>query len=164
MTEIRANGYNLLYIDCSGIVLDTVENIAALSIEKLNTSDIKKLTFHFFIKFILEKSKKKRKSLRPVYYIFSDSLKMLDDNYYQIFKYVIKQLNSMVPVPIIVLDDVNIFVKNNGSLKELNEKMSDYYIKRKVSSRKLNKYVNKEEYYELTKVLNDVSNIALLLT
>lgn len=164
MAEIRVECYNLGYINCSDVVSKIVKDIAMLNLDSLKVADLKKLTFHYFINFLLEKSRNREMGYRPVYFVFNESLKALDNNYLLIFKYVIQQLKTMLPVPIIVLDDVDIFSKNNGALREINEKMSNFYVKRKISLRKLNKYINKEEYYELIKVLKDASNIALLST
>ena len=164
MTEIRVEGYNLEYIDCSDMVATIVGNINKLNIDGLKVSDSKKLTFHYFICSLLDKSKNRKMHYRPVYFIFSESLNVLDADYLSIFKSVMKQLKNTLPIPVIVVDDGDIFIKNNGSLREINEKMSNLYMKRKMSLRKLNKYVFEEEYYELIKVLKNAGNIALLST
>lgn len=165
MRNFYSQNYNLVYIDCNDLVLNVFLSINKLniSLDNLKPRDFKKLVFHYVVEELLKKNKFKSK--RPVYFFNKTFLaSFCDKKYIECFLYSLKQLKNLLPVPVIFLENSDLFLKNNGDLKELEEKITNYYIKHKRSTYKLRKYLENEEFYELVNKLNDIKNIKLLST
>jgi hypothetical protein len=150
--------YNLTYFDITDFLNKTEKDIKKISVESpLTKLDIKKLSFHYVLTYIIKHFKNKIN--KKVFYLNKERYA----NYDFISKdYLIKQLNKNIFIPTIELDSEDIFVKNNGELKELNCIYSNYYLKNKPTSRKFKKLLHKEEFYHLIEDLKDVNNIKLL--
>lgn len=165
MRKIIISKYNLVYIDCSDLIVNVYINIIKqfTELERLKDKDIKKLIFHYIVTALL--SRNKNSSKRPVYFINKIFLlEFTDKRYVKCFISIIKHLQNLLPVPFIVLDNHNIFDNDKGELKGLNEKISSYYITKKSNTIKLRKYLQNEEFYELIKVLGNIKNIKQLST
>jgi hypothetical protein len=132
-------------------------------INTLKDKDLKKLIFHYVITLILRK--KKNSSKRPVYFFNKTFLmEFVDKRYVKCFVSIIKHLKTLLPVPLIFVNNDDIFINNNGELKDLNERVTNFYQNFKKSTAKLRKYLQSEEFYELVKVLNNIKNIKQLST
>lgn len=165
MERFAVKGYNIVYLNCSDFLNTIYNSICTLEInpDSLKDKDLKKLIFHFFVDLLLKKSKNKKFKEKPTYFIFKSAFKNIDNlKYAQCFSYVIKQLKNLLPIPILVLENDKIFESNNGELKGYNEKISSFYIKRKLGTYKLRKYLQAEEFYELVNTLQDIKNIHTL--
>lgn len=157
--------YNIVYIDCTDLVVKVYLEINKLDIdlENIKDRDLKKLTFHFIVKELLKKNKRLRE--RPVYYFNTNLLNdFCDKKYLKNLLGSLKHLKSLLPIPLIFVENDDIFVRNNGHLKGINEKISQHYIKHKKNTYKLRKYLESEEYYDLIKELCDIKNIKQLST
>lgn len=157
--------YNLVYIDCSDLIVNVYISILKqfTELDKLKDRDLKKLIFHYVVTALI--SRNKHSSKRPVYFfnkIFL--LEFTDKRYIKCFLSIIKHLKNLLPVPLIILENHNIFDNDNGELKGLNEKISNHYITNKSNTKKLRKYLQNEEFYELIKVLGNIKNIKQLST
>ena len=165
MRNIIVTKYNLVYIDCSDLIVDVYISIHKQfsDLDKLKDKDIKKLIFHHVVTALL--SRNKYSSKRPVYFINKVFLlDFADKRYVKCFVSMIKHLKSLLPVPFIILENHNIFDNDNGELKGLNERISNHYITGKNNTLKLRKYLQNEEFYELVKVLGNIKNIKQLST
>jgi hypothetical protein len=151
--------YNLCYINCSTAVDLAYKNICNIGVSELSKSDLKKLLFHFIVIELLNISRGKKFTEKPVFFLYKKYLTELPYDVIEQSIVVIKLFKNYLPVPFIVLDDGNVFKKNKGELKELNERLVNFYIKRKHCTRKLRKFLQKEEFYELINILKDVNNI-----
>lgn len=165
MRNIIVSKYNLVYIDCSDLIINVYISIFKQfkGLDKLKDKDLKKLIFHHIVTALLKRNK--HSSRRPVYFINKIFLlEFADKRYVKCFISIIKHLKSLLPVPFIILENHNIFENDNGELKGLNEKISNHYITNKNSTLKLRKYLQNEEFYELIKVLGNIKNIKQLST
>jgi len=91
-------------------------------------------------------------------------MEFVDKRYVKCFVSIIKHLKTLLPVPLIFVNNDDIFINNNGELKDLNERVTNFYQNFKKSTAKLRKYLQSEEFYELVKVLNNIKNIKQLST
>lgn len=156
--------YNLTYIDCSDLVVNVYLDICnlGLSADKAKGKDIKKLIFHFIIAELLKRNKKLK--FRPVFFIDKKILlEFTDKNYIKHFICVFKHIKSLLPVPMLILSDQNLF-KNEGEIKGYNERIYNHYLFNKKGTYRLRKYLESEEFYELIDKLSDIKNIKLLST
>lgn len=165
MRSFTNKEYNLVYIDASDLIVNVYLMIFkhVCDINTLKDKDLKKLIFHYVITLILRKNKNSSK--RPVYF-FNKTLLMefVDKRYIKCFVSIIKHLKTLLPVPLIFVNNDDIFINNNGELKDLNERITNFYQNFKKSTAKLRKYLQSEEFYELVKVLNNIKNIKQLST
>jgi hypothetical protein len=103
VSEIKIKDYNLVYIDCTDFIIESLTSIASLNIVKFKVSDKKKLITHYLIKLLLKKSKLKTGSNRPVYFVQNNIFDILDNDYANLYRLVISKIKSMLPVPLIVI-------------------------------------------------------------
>lgn len=157
--------YNIVFIDCSFFIANIYHSIVQL-IEGINVNDkdFNKLLMHFFITELLNKSKKKTFKERPVYIFYSKGIKNIScKRYLKSFIYTLKKLRTLLPVPILVIEE-DIFKVKNGDYKEVCERVNNFYYSRKFNSRKLKEFLEIGEYYELIKVFNNIINIKSIST
>lgn len=165
MRNIVIKKYNLIYIDCSDLIVNVYITLLKqfTELEKLKDKDLKKLIFHYIVTALLSRNKHSTK--RPVYFFNKQFLlEFTDKRYIKCFVSILKHLKSLLPVPLILLENQNIFANDNGELKGLNEKISNHYVNSKTSTVRLRKYLQNEEFYELIKVLDNIKNIKQLST
>jgi hypothetical protein len=156
--------YNLVYVDCSDLVVNVFLDICNLhiSIETIKDKDIKKLIFHFIVTELIKRNKHLKH--RPVFFIDKKILlEFTNKDYIKHFLYVFKHIKSLLPVPLLILNDQSMFT-NRGDLKGYNEKINNHYMFNKKGTYKLRKYLEMEEFYELVDKLADIKNIKLLST
>jgi hypothetical protein len=157
--------YNITYIDCSDLVVEVYLEVCKMKVPLCDIidKDLKKLTFHYIVKELLKKNK--RLKGRPVYFF---NIKFINEfcekKYIKNFLYSLKHLKSLLPIPLIFIDNDDIFLKNNGHLKGLNERITSHYTKHKKNTYKLRKYLESEDFYDLIKELSDIKNIKQLST
>lgn len=72
-------------------------------------------------------------------------------------------LKSYLPVPVLVLKNIDVLNNNCGHVKGLNEKIYNFYINRIPNVKKLKKYLENEEYYELINILGEAKHIKTLI-
>jgi len=164
--KYSAKNHNIVYYDCSSFSTNIFADILNLGLNPtdLREKDLKKLILHFFVEQILTLSKNKTLKNRPVYVVFTDSLSNITSKkYLKNFLLVFKHLKRLLPIPLIMVQNDSIFIKQNGEFTGLNEKISSFYLKDRDTT-KLRKYVNKEEYYSLIKTLEDVKNLKYIST
>lgn len=165
MRNITVKEYNLTYIDCSDLIINTYISINKdiFEIKKLKDKDLKKLIFHYLVKSFISRNKQTKK--RPVYFFNKKFIEeFTDKRYIKCFLIIIKSLKSMVPIPIVILENQDIFSQNNGELKGLNERISNHYFTSRKNTIKLRKYLENEDFYELTKAFKDINNIKYITT
>lgn len=163
MEDYIFSRYNIVYIDCTGFYNNTLNKINDLHIYKPSSRDIKKLIFHFIIRDLLYTSKIKKTKEKPVFFFRSNDFLKTDTTFIVQFINVVKMLKKLLPVPVLIFKDEEIFKKNNGNLKGLSEKIFNFYSTRDHSTKKLRKYLEVEEYYELIKVLGEVRSLKTLV-
>lgn len=165
MRSFYIQRFNLLYIDCSDLIVNVYISILNLNIDvnTVSSKDLRKLIFHFIVRDLLKRKGTKNK--RPVYYFDKKFLlEFTDKKYIESFIFIIKHLKSLLPVPLILIDNDKIFNSKNGDIIGLSEKISHNFINSKKSTIKLRKYLENEEFYELIKALSDIKNIKHLST
>ena len=136
----KSSENNLIYIDCGGIVDFVQKNIydLDLQVDNIPKKDLRKLTLHYFLIYIFKKSKNRQDAERPVYFLLMSVLeKQKNDVFLESIVYSYKKLKTLLPVPFVILKSHKIFKEKNGDLKGLNEKMTSYYLNRKVEIIKL---------------------------
>jgi len=154
-----------MYIDCSDLIINVYISILKQipNINQLKDKDLKKLIFHYIVISLLKR--KKRNNRRPVYFFNSTFFtEFVDKRYVKCFIMIIKHLKSLLPTPLILVEKEDLFKTDSGELKELNEKISNFYINNKRGTTQLRKYLRNEEFYELIKVLSNIKNIKQLST
>jgi hypothetical protein len=161
--ELILTKYNLVYINCTELYTDTFKKIQEVGLDKLTRKDTKKLIFHYVITDFLKISKIRKSKEKPVFFFYSDKFLDVNSSFLLEFINVIKMLKSFLPVPVLIFKNDTIFIKNNGELKGLNEKIYNFYSNRNHSVKKLRKYLETEEYYQLIEVLKDVGSIKTLV-
>jgi hypothetical protein len=163
--SFTVKSHNLTYIDCSFFIEKIFESISELNVNvnSIKEKDLRKLIFHYFIELLLKQGKNKSYKERPVYFIFKEDFLYQQNRFINAFTYVFKHIKKLLPVPLIVIENSNIFHSNNGELLGINNRIVNYYIKNKISTQRLRKYLEEESFYELIKVLQDVRNIKALL-
>jgi len=162
----KSKEYNLVFLNCNDVVDYILKNLTYLdlNLDLLPKKDLKKLTLHYFLMFIFKLSKDKEHKEKPVYYLTLDMFKGIDNkNFIESIIFTFKKLKSLLPVPLIILNDYNILKSKNGEYKGVCEKLVNFYINRKIETKKLKKYLETEEYYELIKVFKDIINIKTIL-
>jgi hypothetical protein len=167
MPALRPKNYNLAYIDISDFVERIYSNILNLDIgiKNLPKKDLRKLTLHYFISNLYRVTKKKKYIEKPVYFLNMESFKSINNEpYIKSLIYTIKKLKSLLPIPIIVLNNFDKLVVSGGDFKGLCEKMENFYTKRQFNTKSLKKYLETEDFYELISIFKDVVNIKTLLT
>ena len=166
MNYFKSKEHNLIYINCSQLIHKIYDSILELNLdlETIKEKDLKKLIFHYFVEQLLKIGKSKKYTERPVYFIFKDDFIKYNSTFLNCFTYVFKHLKTLLPVPLILIENSQIFINNNGELKGLSERALNYYIRGKISTYKLRKYLEDENFYELVNVLKDVKNIKALLS
>lgn len=155
-----------MFIDCKKQVDKIYSDISdlGLELEKLPNKDLKKLTLHYFVTNVFLKRNKRLEKEKPVYYINSNYLSCIEDKrYLDSLNYVVKKLNQLLPVPLITLDP-SILKRKNGDYKGLCEKMLNLYVNRKIETKKLKRFLEVEEYYELMSAFKDIVNIKTVVT
>jgi hypothetical protein len=163
--NIQIKKYNIIYIDCSDLIINTYISILRdfLDINKLKDKDLKKLIFHYIVKSFISRNKHSTK--RPVYFFNRKFIaEFTDKRYIKCFLIIIKNLKSLIPVPIILIDNENLFSQNRGELKGLNEKITSYYLNSNKNTIKLRKYLKNEDFYELIEAFKDINNIKYITT
>lgn len=161
MLKVKSKEYNLVYIDCNYLPKKIYISISELvEIDILSKKDYKKLILHYFLSELLQISKNKSCREKPVYYLTSHEIRLIDNKkYLQLFLEVLKKLKQILPLPLIVIENSSILKEKNGEFKELNEKISNFYVNRKIKTRCLKKTLEVGEYFELIKVFNNVNNL-----
>lgn len=158
--EIIQSNSNLVYVNCRNIFEQIYISIYKFDRDKLSKRDLQKLILHFLIVRILNYSKFKTLSEKPVFYFFTKDINLSDDEIYTAeFKKALKKANKILPIPLILIDDYEVFKKNNGGLKELNMFNSQYYSQRTHNTKKLLNYLKKENFTELSEVFQHTNNI-----
>lgn len=164
MLVCKSKQYNLIFIDCNYFLSSISHSISTLvEVDKLSKTDYKKLVLHYFLSELLSVSKRKTHKEKPVYCFTTTFLKTLDEVYLNTLIAVIKKLKKILPLPILIIEEYKVLTNKNGEYKEVCEKISNFYTTRKIQTRKLKKYLELEEYYELIKVFNNVNNIKSIL-
>lgn len=164
MRKFEYKEYNLVYVDCSDLVVNVYLDILKLdvSIENIKSKDVKKLIFHFLVVELLKRCKQLK--YRPIFYIDKKILiEFTNKEYVKHFISVFKHIKSLLPVPLLILGDQNLF-KNQGEIKGYNEKIFNHYMFNRKGTYRLRKYLEIEEFYELVDKLTDIKNIKLLST
>lgn len=164
MRILPVSDYNLVYIDCTDLVVNVYIDISKKfnDISTLKDKDLKKLIFHYMVMSLFKKNKIKQK--RPVYFFNRDiMLEFPDKRYIKCFIIIFKHLKTLLPAPLIMLEE-DIMKKSKGEIKGLNEKFTHYYMNSKKNTFKLRKYLDSEEFYDLIKALKDIKNIKSLST
>jgi len=161
--ELILTKYNLVYINCTELYTDIFKKIQEVGLDKLTRKDTKKLIFHYIITDFLKISKIRKSKEKPVFFFYSDKFLDVNSSFLLEFINVIKMLKGFLPVPVLIFKNDSIFIKNNGELKGLNEKIYNFYSNRNHSVKKLRKYLETEEYYQLIEVLKDVGSIKTLV-
>lgn len=164
--NFKSKEHNLIYVDCNDVVDYVYKNLVGLELEidTLPKKDLRKLTIHYFLTYIFKKSKNKDFTEKPVYFLIFQTFKNIQSkSFMDSVVYAFKKLKSLLPVPLVVIDNYGILKNKNGEYKGLSEKMMNFYINRKIETKKLKKYLKTEEYYELIKVFKDIVNIKTIL-
>ena len=164
MRSFKYDAYNLTYVDCSDLVVNVFLDICRLnvSVDKAKGKDIKKLIFHFIVTDLIKRNKGLKN--RPVFYIDKKILlEFTNKEYIKHFICVFKHIKSLLPVPLLILNDQNMF-KNEGEIKGYNEKIHNHYLFSRKNTHRLRKYLESEEFYDLIDKLTDIKNIKLLST
>lgn len=155
--------YNLVYIDCTCFYSKIQTLIFQNYGNNLKKTDLKKLIFHYLITDLLLTSKIKRSKEKPIFFFCSDSFESNTAEYCVEFLKVLKLLKSYLPVPVLVIKNMAVLKEESGHFKGLNEKISNFYIKRNHNINKLKKYLKNEEYYELINILGEPKHIKTLI-
>ena len=164
MRSFEYSTYNLTYVDCSDLVVNVYLDICNLdvSIDRIKSKDIKKLIFHFIVAALLKRNKKLKS--RPVFFIDKKILlEFTNKEYIKHFICVFRHLKSLLPVPMLIINDQNLF-QNEGEIKGYNERIYNHYMFNKKGTYRLRKYLESEDFYELIDKLTDIKNIKLLST
>lgn len=152
--------FNLVYIDCKHLFDQIYLSTHKFDRAKLSKRDLQKLIIHFLIVKILNANKGSKLKERPVYYFFkSDILGCNDEVYINEFLKSVSKVSKLCPLLITVLEDSNIFIKNNGGLTELNHICSNFYTQNKNSTKKLLSYLKREDFFELKEVFQCINNL-----
>jgi len=157
--------YNFVYINLDKDIEKAFDQIEDFKEEfKIASEKLKhvkdKLFLHYMFINILEniKSVGEVSSMKVVLYITPHTLKdkKLKDS--QILKQ-LKILKSVLPIPLIIPLEEEIFNAKNGNLIELNKKCLEFYLKRRVSLKQLKKYFDNKGFTTLTATLSNIVNL-----
>ena len=162
MDQFCQKNYNLVYLNCKSILDTTYKIINNFDRSKMIGNDLQKLITHFTILKLLELSSNKKFKEKPVFYFLKFDVDNLDNQYVTSFYKAYNKIKDMMPVPICIIPDIDIFIKNNGELRELNLINSSYYSNRKHSTKKLLKYFKNESFSELLEIFRHPKNIKTL--
>lgn len=158
MEKIQQLQYNLVYIDLSEIFIDAFNCVNIFRIHNISDRDLKKLAFHFVVKNLLCNFKQENIKEKVVFFTYENYLNTLEIRIKKIIVYILNTLKQTIPIPVVTIENKSIFNIKNGNLKELNERCSYYYLKVNRSTRKLNKYLELNQFYELQGILKDLNN------
>ncbi len=163
MEEHVHKEYNVVYINCTKFyskIFSKINNEYGLN---LKSKDLKKLIFHYLITDLLLVSKIKKSKEKPVFFFCSDEFSELNSSFFVEFLNVIKLVKSYLPVPVLIFKNSSFLTEKLGDIKGLNEKIYNFYFKRSHSIKKLKKYLEFGEYYDLIKILGEAKHIKTLV-
>ena len=102
-------------------------------------------------------------NFKPVLFLTETRLLQPDLKSESIIKQ-LKLIKKLLPIPLIIPLSTQLFkAVKTGELKELNERITRFYEKRRVSSKKLKSYFDEKGYNTLSATLSSVVNLRYLL-
>lgn len=161
--------YGLVYHCIDDVITDTLYKVdefkANFHISDKNFKYVQdKLFLHYFFENTMAFLREKNPSpYKPVLFLTDERLEQVDLKSEIIIKQ-LKIIKKLLPIPFIIpLPKQVLKAKKNGEWKELNEKITGFYLKRKVSTQKLKNYFDDKGYSTLSATLSSVVNLKHLL-
>ena len=162
MEFIKQGEYNLIYYNCGYLIDSIFKQITDFNIDQLNKRDLHKLILHFLILSFLKINKTKKDKEKSVFFFYKEEILSEDSLYIKTFSESIKRVKNILPLPVIIIEDKDIFIKNNGYLKEINSINYNFYHKKNYNTTKLVKYLKQESFFDLCNMLKCINNIKSL--
>ena len=162
MEFIKQGEYNLIYYNCGYLIDSIFKQITDFNIDQLNKRDLHKLILHFLILSFLKINKTKKDKEKSVFFFYKEEILSEDSLYIKAFSESIKKAKNILPLPVIIIEDKDIFIKNNGYLKEINSINYNFYHKKNYNTTKLVKYLKQESFFDLCNMLKCINNIKSL--
>jgi hypothetical protein len=158
--------YGLAYHCVDNVIttaLDRVDDFKAeFHISDKNLKYVQdKLFLHYLFDSIMEFLRKNTtdNTFKPVLFLSEERIQQKDLQSEVIIKQ-LKLIKKLLPIPLLIPLSAQIFISNReGNLKELNEKIVNFYAKRKVSVRRLKNYFDDKGYSTISDTLSSMVNL-----
>lgn len=161
ITEYKDLLYKISYINISSTIQKSLLDVEDFKLEyNISSKSFKhvesKIIFHFLFLNILKYLRSADKIDSFKISLYTDSKEKLND----VTLKQLKILKKILPIPIfIALDEQSTFTGLYGGLKELNNKVINFYQKRRVKLKELKKYLDNKGFNTISNTLSSVVDL-----